>query len=737
MSIHVEISSVKNYLWKNLTIFYLHISLPITMKYTLLLVVTVVFFTVTNAQHRAEPCLTNHVTEELFKNNPAQAEVQKNNFYTGLDAYRQNNNGFSKKSGAKKIIPVVFHVIHMYGEENISKAQILDQLRVINEDFSRTNPDKGNTRSIFAADAADCEIEFRLATKDPQGNCTDGITRTYSTLTVETRNEVKNLIKWDNTKYLNIWVVKSIRPLTEDQTGTTLGFAYLPWSLPNTQDGIVVRADYVGTIGTSSAAKGGRTLTHEIGHYLGLSHPFDNGCGSTNCSTSGDRICDTPPVADPSFGCDKNRNSCSNDSPNELDMVENYMDYADGSCQNMFTWGQKAVMDFVMANQRATLVSSTNLTNTGTAIISSPLCAPVADFVSVTRTVCAGNPISFADVSWNGKVASRIWTFTGATPSTSTDSVVTITYTAAGNYDVTLSVTNAAGNNQVKRTQIVVVQPSTALKATPLMEGFENSTFPPQNWSLTPSITNKNLERTVIASASGSASVRAVITSTTATDETFTITMPPVDISKLTGADNVLRFKTAYAMRTGVTSDRLRIFYSTDCGNNFTLLSQRQGSLLTSASNFDGTSFIPSGPSQWKETSLSLSAINTGRTNTIFRFEALSSGGNNIYIDDINLGANPNSVQNYTKQQLGLTIFPNPASSAAELSFETPTDADINISIYDITGKLVKDFGKTNAPAGSFSYTINKVDNNLTDGVYFVKVLINNSLYTEKLVIVK
>lgn len=707
------------------------------MKYTLLLVATVALFTVTNAQQHAEPCLTNHLTEELYQNNPGQAEVQKNNFYNGLEAYRQNNNGFTKKSSAKKIIPVVFHVMHMYGDENISRAQILDQLRVINEDFSRTNPDKGNTRSIFAGDAADCEIEFRLATKDPQGNCTDGITRTYTTKTVETRNETKDLIKWDNSKYLNIWVVKSIRPLTEDQTGTTLGFAYLPWSLPNTQDGIVIRADYVGTIGTSSPAKGGRTLTHEIGHYLGLSHPFDNGCGSTNCSTSGDRICDTPPVADPSFGCNKNRNSCSNDSPNELDMVENFMDYADGDCQNMFTWGQKAVMDYVMANNRATLVSANNLTNTGTAIIQNPLCSPKADFTSVARTICAGNAINFADVSWNGRVASRTWTFNGGSPSSSTDSAPTVTYTAAGNYNVTLSVTNATGQNQITRSQIVVVQPSVAPTKTPFNEGFEGTTFPPAGSSLLPSITNKNFERTTVASATGSASIRAVINSSTAVDEIYTITLPAVDISNLPLTDNFINFKTAYALRTGVSSEWLRINYSTDCGNNWTLLSQRIGNNLISAPNYTGTSFIPTDASQWKTSSLSLAAINTGKSNVIFRFEVYSKGGNNVYIDDINLGGSPTSIQNISKQELGLTIFPNPASSSAEINFETPTDANVAISVYDITGRLVKDFGKTNVAAGPFSYTINKVDNNLTDGFYFVKILINNSLYTEKLIFVK
>ena len=699
------------------------------------------FFTASAQQNQA-PCLTDEVTQEFFKENPAQAEQLQQQFYQHYEQQLQKNTPLRRKSGTKHIIPVVFHVVHLYGDENISKEQIEDQIRVLNEDFNRLNPDKSKTRSIFAGDAADCEIEFRLATIDPDGNCTDGITRTYSTSTIETRDEVKSVIRWDNTKYLNIWVVKSIRPLTADQTGTTLGFAYLPWSLPatNDRDGVVVRADYVGTIGTSDASKAGRTLTHEVGHYLGLQHPFNNGCGGSDCTSTGDRVCDTPPVTSPSFNCPIGANTCSNDNPDRLDQIENFMDYANGNCQNMFTWGQKALIDVVLSGStyRQKLVSNSNLVATGTDLIVTPNCAPKADFSNQTYTICAGNTIKFKDLSWGGTVTSRTWTFAGGLPGTSSDAEPTITYNTPGTYAVNLQVGNSVGNNQLNRTAFVVVLSSVASTKAPLVEGFENATFPPQNWTLSNSNSTKNWERTTAASSGGTSAMRAVINTSSTSDEIMMVTLPAVDLTTIGATGCYINFKVAYAARPSVATERLRISYSTDCGNNWILLSQRTGSLLTSTASFSGASFVPAGESDWRLISLPLNnIIGVARSNVQFRFEAYSNGGNSIYLDDINISANITSVPTYNKQEIGFALSPNPSTSTANLSFTLPQESQVNVKVYDITGRLVKDFGDESLNQGVHNYTISKLDNNLTDGIYFVKVLINNVLYTDKLVFVK
>ena len=132
-----------------------------------------------------------------------------------------------KKKGEVRIIPVVFHVIHAYGDENISKAQIEDQIRILNEDFRRMNADTSNTRDVFKSRASDFEIEFQLARKDPDGNCTEGITRHYSAFTDKGDDPIKSMFPaWDQKKYLNIWVVRNIT-YSSQLGGTVLGYAYL------------------------------------------------------------------------------------------------------------------------------------------------------------------------------------------------------------------------------------------------------------------------------------------------------------------------------------------------------------------------------------------------------------------------------------------------------------------------------------------------------------------------------
>ena len=295
--------------------------------------------TAIKAQHFI-PCATDEYFKQQLIKHPEIAAAEK---ALNDSIAQQVQQIIMNKTGKVLYVPVVFHIIHENGAENISQAQIMDQLRIVNEDFRKRAGTNGASTDPLAADM---EIEFRLAQYDPNGNKHDGINRVFSTLTNNARDNVKPLSYWDARKYLNIWVVKSIN-LNTGKPGTILGYAQFPWLLnfQTTTDGIVIRSDQVGTIGSGQQSQAGRTLTHEIGHWLGLYHTFQDGCvggTSINCAQQGDRVCDTPPVADASFGCNIGRNSCSNDSPNLPDMVKNYMDYSDGTCLNTYTVGQKA-----------------------------------------------------------------------------------------------------------------------------------------------------------------------------------------------------------------------------------------------------------------------------------------------------------------------------------------------------------------------------------------------------------
>ena len=241
-------------------------------------------------------------------------------------------------------IPVVVHVVYNTSAENISDAQIQTQIDVLNDDFRRLNSDADNTWS----QAADSEIEFCLATVDPSGNATTGITRTSTSVTsFGTNDQVKfnssgGKDAWPAADYLNIWVC--------DISGGILGYAQFPGGNPAT-DGVVNDYQYFGTIGTATAPFNlGRTMTHEVGHYLNLRHIWGDG----NCNAD-DFVSDTPTSDAPNYGCALGHVSCSS-----TDMVQNYMDYSDDACMNLFTQGQKARMRalFDTGGARESLLSS-------------------------------------------------------------------------------------------------------------------------------------------------------------------------------------------------------------------------------------------------------------------------------------------------------------------------------------------------------------------------------------------
>jgi Pregnancy-associated plasma protein-A len=191
------------------------------------------------------------------------------------------------------IIPVVFHIIHDNGPENISDEQIFDAIKVLNRDFRKQNADTAAIVSEFIGIAADVRIEFRLATKDPQGNCHPGIVRIQDALTYDGGNSaMKDLSFWPRNKYMNVWICAAIG-------GNVAGFTQMPpdvnspWSAST--DGIVLLHNYTGSIGTSNTLTS-RTLTHETGHWLNLFHtwgPTNSPGDAQNCDFD-DNVDDTP-----------------------------------------------------------------------------------------------------------------------------------------------------------------------------------------------------------------------------------------------------------------------------------------------------------------------------------------------------------------------------------------------------------------------------------------------------------
>ena len=246
-------------------------------------------------------------------------------------------------------IPVVVHIIHKNNNEYLSLEQINSQLEVLNQDFNRTNTDATNTPAVFENVAANCNIEFCLAQRTPQNEITNGIT--YTSTDVSSFSLYDNRVFhdslggktiWDPSTYLNIYVC---------DLSSVLGFASFPGGIPS-MDGIVIDFENFGTIGNLNAPYDqGRTTTHELGHYLNLLHIW----GSGSCSD--DFVDDTPIQEDHNFGCPAHPSpSCSNNG----DMFQNFMDYTNDACMNLFTEGQKQRMLTVLNTEREELTNNTN-----------------------------------------------------------------------------------------------------------------------------------------------------------------------------------------------------------------------------------------------------------------------------------------------------------------------------------------------------------------------------------------
>ncbi|MBZ0266875.1 T9SS type A sorting domain-containing protein [bacterium] len=257
-------------------------------------------------------------------------------------AYTSTNPLAEYDPGAPFIIDVVFHVITTSGGTgNVTDALIHSQIDILNEDYQAlagTNGANGN----------DAAIEFRLATVDPDGDPTDGITRSANTTWYNDGGSYWNTLAWDPDRYVNVYT---------NSAGGYLGYVpQLPQGgiVGSNSDRIVVLWSSVGrNAPIGSPYNQGRTLTHEMGHYLGLWHPFDNGCDGFNCYTSGDYICDTNEVSSPTFGCPASRITCGEQAPKE-----NYMEYSDDLCMELFTVEQVRRIRCTLQYWRPNLSSS-------------------------------------------------------------------------------------------------------------------------------------------------------------------------------------------------------------------------------------------------------------------------------------------------------------------------------------------------------------------------------------------
>jgi len=607
-------------------------------------------------------------------------------------------------------IPVVFHVLHNNGAEDISDEQILDALNILNRDFRKLNLDANNVQSVFQGMPTDVEVEFVLATKAPNGTCFKGITRTVNSLTYDgadggaqvdaivSGNDVYNG-QWAGNKYLNIFIVA--------EAGGAAGYTTNPssWSGTLMDNGIWILHDYVGSIGTSDVQRS-RALTHEVGHWLNLSHTWGGNNNPGNASSCGtdDDVADTPNCIGVT-SCNLNANTCTAVDPffgsDVKDNVENYMDYS--YCSKMFTQGQVDRMRaalMVSSTGRSNLWTTTNLNNTG-ATGTTYLCK--AEFTSNKTSVCLGDSIAFADDSYNA-VTGWAWTFEGGSPASSTEQNPVVTYNTPGVYTVTLAATDGTNNDSEIKTGYVRVLPTSG--SLPFFEGFESYTSLSNltNWEVFNGNSNNTFVLDNTIGHSGTKCAKLINFGQTGSNVDALIASP-VDLSGVAsqGGQVTLSFRYAYRKKTSSDLEYLKVFVTNNCGANWVQRKTLSGNALSTLTS--STSWAPSSASDWVTVHMINVTSEYWVDNFRYKFQFEGNGGNNFYLDDINiyLGAPSDNIV------LGLTdmgdiqdinLYPNPADYELNLRFSVSEPQKAMIQITDISGKQIE-LHSVNAASGA------------------------------------
>lgn len=670
-----------------------------------------------------EYCTTHKKMNQLLSDPQRAKQFAKEQeaFEHALLAKKGDNN---TTKAVEYTIPVVFHVLHNGGPENISKEQIMSALSILNRDYAMLNPDTISVQAPFQNIRSKADIKFVLATKAPNGACFSGITRTQSNQTsngedgtaqvnaIVAGNDVYNG-QWPGNKYLNIFICQDI--------GGAAGYTFNPggWSASSMGNGIWVLSTYVGDIGTSSPYTS-RTLTHEVGHWLNLSHVW-GGTNNPGVSCGSDGVNDTPACIG-STACFLNSNTCDSDNAywgfDQVDNVENYMDYS--YCSKMFTAGQVDRMRTsltVSSTGRANVVSAANLAAVG-ANTAPVLC--FAKFSAPRQVICAGESLQFTDESFNA-VSGWNWSFAGGNPATSTAQNPTVTYTTPGTYAVQLEATDGSASNTANIAGYITVLP--APTGIPYYESFETfSNFTSPDWFVVNGGGNPwTVATTVGRTGTHSAKLENFNQSAAQIDE---LQSRSIDLSGITSATNAtLSFRYAYRRRTSSNTDILKLFASKDCGEVWDL--RRTFSAATmSGSNLATSSWTPTA-ADWVTVHVTNITTAYWTENFRFKFQFTSGEGNNIYIDDINIYAGAPSenivlgINNLGSFQ-DINVYPNPAENELQISFSSQTGNPLEFVITDLSGKAIKTL-PVNAHEGSNLVFIETAD--LSAGTYFIKMV--------------
>ncbi|MCD6013182.1 MAG: hypothetical protein K0Q79_3044 [Flavipsychrobacter sp.] len=724
-------------------------------------------------EKRLEESIKNYISYKHFKGARTTATTADTNFF---------------------IIPVVVHVVHNYGSEQLSDNKIYEMIKELNTFYTAKN-NLSTVIQPFKKYIGNARIRFVLAGTDPAGNPTNGIVRHHSYLTYGYDDQAK-LDQWPSESYYNIWFEEHIG--RKPPSGVILAYSTFPASAVATPfyDGVISGYNYIDD---------GTTMPHETGHYLNLMHPWNSSGKEVGEACGDDGVDDTPPTKGHFSTCPLYDTACAinyfkiypTDSSfllvNYPDTAntQNIMDYS--NCTNMLTIGQvermKATLESSVAF-RSTLCDSINLASTGIGTLDratkiftpfarkdlKPRPAFAAMLTPATGSINKQNymdrnyyfcfpgvDVKFVNESWNDTVTSITWTFSNSATVTTTTQPNPVMGTASvvnkfndpGWVTLSLKATgNGSGDTTATWNRAVFVADATGTPGIGYFQEFstaDTAKWPMFNYynnNLKWKIANVGYHDNQCMQYVGYDDRSLQITGNPRGDydDMFSI---PMDLSGYSGPCS-MNFYYSGASRSASSiniTDTLLIQYSVGKSNAWTTLATlAKGALCNVGAVADA--FVPTSKDDWELFSMNVPAA--ARTNyTVFRFRykpgtsltydgttyvpGWQSSGNNFYMDRVTFSPYPAGFNNLNLANGQVAVMPNPTSGNAYIVVKDAATGFADVSVTDITGKVVY---TTSQPLNVSQTTIEIPQTAISvSGMYLVHVVTGNNVNTVKLVV--
>ena len=688
------------------------------------------------AQTKQFSCTAGEMSQKQYDKHPEllAAKAHLDSFTAEYTRRHRQMRASGLRSSTQYIIPVVFHILHNAGYENVPDSFIYVEMHNWNQYMSMTNPELSMTVPSFTNLIGDPQVEFRLAQIDPNGNCTNGIDHIYTQATYFGDDDDK-LNPWPPDQYLNVWLMKGIKQDSTDYG--ILAYAYYPTAVNtytnnNIIDGILAKYFIVGgydPVGGITHVFERSCLGHECGHWMNLEHPWGN-TNSPGVACGDDGVEDTP-ITEGQQNTDPI--TCEICTPGIIENVQNIMNYS--NYHFMFTLDQvdrmQAALNSYVAG-RDSIWSNTNLIRTGTdQPITYPntnsCAAPIAEFAASDRYICTGQPIQFTDVSFNAVYQNRQWTFpSDASITASTDPAPIVYFNTPGWKQVTLVVANTNGSSTKTKT-MVFVSAGNSITA-PYIETFEDTAEVSANWTVLNYDNNNTYFHWYNSGHTSGGSYTLNMYDSQYDGDRDELVSPMLDLTNLSTSHASISFDYSFATWDASHVDdsiaSLAVLVSNDCGASWKSIYYNTGgyNLFNAGAMTAGPYYPGRADEYWKQVSINI-PNNYLTAGTTFKIVLLSvQQANEFYIDNINIGQaiNTTGFNTVVSGINSLNVAPNPSSGPAAAIVDLSAAADVTMTLSDMTGREVATIFQGQMQAGTQRVAFDS--DNIASGIYVVKV---------------